>query len=225
MKKGLLLLVLLAGQFGSAQAQHLVNGGFEDPVTVQYTTLNHGNLSLTGWTIGLEGVDVSGPSNPFLIGAPYEGSQYLDLDGSPGPGMISQTFATTAGMEYRLKFAYAMAYPNTLSASAAVRVYDSTGNLLSDLVSHSASIPGNLAWVAYDAPFTANGNLTTLEFRSESGVFSYGGLLLDGVEIVPEPSIVALCIVGIGAVLATPLIRRRAPGRTVRPTNPTNRHE
>lgn len=202
MRISVVLLALFGGQFGSIRAQHLVNGGFEGPVTSQYTTLNSGSADLTGWTIELNTVDVSGPSNPFLIGAAYEGSQYLDLDGTPGPGRISQSFATTVGMEYRLKFAYAMAYANTLSASASVRIYDSTGDLLSDLVSHSASRPGDLSWVAYDAPFTARGNLTTLEFRSESRVSSFGGLLLDGVEIVPEPSVVALCAVGIGVMLA-----------------------
>ena len=91
-----------------ARADLVTNGGFETPITGNFTDLTAGSQPPGfGWSITSGGVDVvlAGPSSDFASAA-FEGSQFLDLDGFT-PGAIAQSFATIPGNNYLLSFAYA----------------------------------------------------------------------------------------------------------------------
>jgi len=192
-----------------AQGQNLViNGGFEQPPTgvEEFLTINPGDLTLPGWEIIFGGVDVV---HQNFFGSPaYEGTQFLDLDGSPGPGGITQEMATTPGVSYEFSFAYANNPTSSFSVNfAQARIYDSAGDLFAPVVfSHSTSVSGNLDWSLYTTTFTASEALTRLEFLSFSPGPSSGGILLDKISVVaiPEPSgfaIFAISAVGWGLCL------------------------
>src|SRR5690349_5548518 len=186
----MLIAALLTIVGSAAQANVISNGSFETPVTSTLIVVGAGDPTITNWTVGLVGVDlVDAAGNGFVNGAAADGEQYLDLDGSPGPGSISQTFATTPATQYTLSFAYANNYTTPGTAQALVQVADGANTYLSDIISHGTSASGNLDWTSYPAfTFTAQQATTTLSFMSMSGGV-FGGVLLDKIEVnaVPEP--------------------------------------
>ena len=147
-----------------------------------FETINAGESTLTGWHIGLNSVDLVDDSNGFTVGPPFDGTQYVDLDGTPGRGQLTQSFRTRLGSTYQLTLAYANNYINQSSASATVRVFDSTGDLVNRTVTHSTSVAGDLHWTVFRAQFIARKGTTVLEITSLSG-FGYGGIFVDGVSV------------------------------------------
>jgi hypothetical protein len=184
----------------------IVNGGFESPDVATFLALPAGDTTLAPWVVSDVGIDLADVNNGFVVGPASEGNQYVDLDGTPGPGTLSQTFPTTAGSMYQLVFAYANNYVNTPNAQANVRIYASSGDLLGPtLISHSTSVSGSLDWTYFSGNFLATDSSATLEFDSLSLSGSQGGILLDDVQVnaVPEPSTFALAaLAATGALFA-----------------------
>lgn len=173
-----ILLVLSAIAFTSTQAQ-IVNGSFETPDTVTYETVNAGETTLAPWVVGLTSVDLV---DGATVGPAFDGTQYIDLDGTPGPGQLTQSFRTRVGSTYQLTLAYANNYINQPSASATVRVFDIGGDLLNRTITHSTSVSGDLHWTVFRGQFIARQARTVLEITSLSG-FGYGGIFIDGVSV------------------------------------------
>lgn len=194
------ILLSVAGAFAClvmspARADLITNGGFETPITSNFTDLTAGSQPPGfGWVITSGGVDVvsAGPSSDFASTA-FEGSQFLDLDGFT-PGAIAQTFATIPGSIYLLNFAYAnnpdgtgVPPPGcsgacaTIPAQAIVSVLDSGTNaqLITPLLfTHGNSTIANPDWTTSGAiAFTAQGTATTLAFVSQDPSPSDGGNL------------------------------------------------
>ena len=201
------LAVLIAGAMfiPQAHAELIVNGSFEAPALGAnknyFQLLNAGSNALPGWTIGGKSIDVLGVGNPYVSGTPADGQQYVDLVGSPGPGTLSQTFSTVAGQQYELSFAYAHNYnglngsENPISQALVELLGGAT--LLSESLSHSDSVAGDLKWIIATYIFTADSNSTTLRFSSQGvGSSGYAGLLLDNVSVTalttPEPASLAV---------------------------------
>jgi choice-of-anchor C domain-containing protein len=89
----------------SAQANLLVNGSFEvgpSPVAT-FLNLTAGSTVVTGWTVTGLTVDYVGG---FWVAS--DGTRSIDLDGSVGSpftnGGVAQTFATTPGTQYLVRF-------------------------------------------------------------------------------------------------------------------------
>lgn len=193
-----------------AEANLIVNGGFETPgIPTGFVTLPAGNATLSPWVIDVGTVDLSS-------GTPgtYEGLQFLDLDGTSA-GQITQTFATTAGAQYVLRFVYAN-NPFAASASAAVSVFDGVTTILNRTVTNSGSSGSNLVWSVFQATFVAQSASTSLRFASLSAPGSSLGLFLDDVSVnavpavaAPEPASWALFGCGLACAIGYRRIGRR----------------
>jgi hypothetical protein len=171
----------------AASGSLIVDGGFEQPSVATYQTLFAGATNLAPWVVGGNSVDLASINNGYVSGAAYDGVQYVDMDGT-APGQLSQTFATTAGQNYFLSFAYANNYVNQPSAAMRVRVYDTNGNVFGPItVTHGGSAPGTLGWIFYTNNFAGSGNPCTIEFTSLSAANSAGGILLDTVSVSTNP--------------------------------------
>jgi formylglycine-generating enzyme required for sulfatase activity len=165
----------------------IVNGSFETPGVALFRTFSAGDRKLHPWVVGKIGVDVQSDKNGIAVGRASNGSQYLDLDGTPGPGQITQSFPTTPGQEYELSFAYANNYPDQRRAAASVRIFDRSGDRLGPVtIGHDTSVRGQLDWSPFTARFVAGEQITSLEFDSKSTAGN-GGILLDAVSVTAVP--------------------------------------
>lgn len=209
------LLAALLGLVGlhaePARANLIVNGSFELPdvgPTGVMVIFSGGEPPGFGWTVGIGNVEVAGEQYPPLPGPSFDGGQHLDLNGVT-VGQIFQVFATTAGADYTLTYAYASNYAHHDEADPAramVYVTDIVSNMhvvTPTLISHGTSSETDLDWFVHEVTFTAVGESTGLSFDSESRQTPLGGMLLDGISVVvPEPATAALCLVGLAGLAA-----------------------
>lgn len=177
-----ILLAISSVAISSASAQLIANGSFETPDTPDFLTINAGETTISPWIVGLVSVDLGDVNNGFVVGPAFDGTQYIDLDGTPGPGQLTQSFPTRAGSRYQITFAYANNYFNQPSASAGVRLFDSMGDILNQTITHDTSVSGDLRWTIFRGQFTARTAMTSFEITSLSGGGN-GGILLDAVSV------------------------------------------
>lgn len=192
-------LVLVASV---ASANLILNGSFEDGLytgTNGFMTVSAGATSISNWVVVSESVDWI--DTYWTASA---GVRSIDLSGDR-PGMIQQTFGTTAGQKYRVQFDLA-GNPDTDSAKVAVSyapgheetwTFDTTGH------SH-----GNMGWETKWFSFTANDTgSATLSFASGAENGAYGPALDNiSVSAVPEPGTV---IAALGLLAPAGLMFRR----------------
>jgi hypothetical protein len=184
-----LSLVVPASAFGQ-----IANGGFEtvslggaDISGPGYWTFNNGNASISDWTIGAVSVDVVDAGYPV-----HSGNYALDLVGTPGPGMITQTLSLVSGQDYVVSFwAYSTGNPINM-------VLDT------DAVGSSSSMYSITqgSWNEYTFAFTAASSSVDLIFASDAGNTTNGNLFVDDVSIeaVPEPA--SMVVLGGAALFA-----------------------
>ena len=178
-----------------AQATLITNGTFEAYTGAAFTngfqTVNAGSAALVGWT-------VSGTSVDIIEGAYGAVTGYsIDMLGSPGPGAISQSFATVTGQGYTLSFDLSV---NNGSSNNNALYVDLTG-------SSQVAFAGSTPFTTQTLNFVATGTLTTLMFTS--GASGYSGAVIDNVSVsaVPEPETYAMLLAGLG--LMGVIARRR----------------
>ncbi len=182
---------LAGGMLASAsfygQANLLTNGDFELNIAdiagpVGFTTVNAGDPLITGWTVGGTSVD--------LILGNYGAitSVSIDLDGTPGPGSISQTFNQVAGETYALVWDY---FRNPPGSNLGVKFGELGPITYTNVSALGSPTTESLTYVA-----TTTGT-TSVTFSSSGG---YGGPTLDNVSVtaVPEPEGVAMALLGFG---------------------------
>ncbi len=171
--------------FGSANAasELIINGDFETfaPFSTPFVTVNAGDTSLTGWTIGGTSIDVINGNYGAILG------NSIDVLGTPGPGTLSQQFATTAGSLYSLAFDLSRNPGGSADSSMTV-----------DVAGNTYAYTGTGITTRYTQSFAALTDMTTLTFNS--AVAGYSGAVLDNVSVsaVPEPSTYALMLGGLG---------------------------
>ena len=190
----------------SASVELVANGGFEsDTVTGSngYTTFSSGAQGLTGWTIGLNTVD--------LVGSYWDaasGSNSLDLNGNK-KGEIHQSLQTTAGQLYQLSFDMA----GNFAGGPAIKgmTVNVDGNYYSfDTTGKSA---GGMDWIHHVTSFTALGNSVNLSFASAvSGAY---GPALDNVSVIAVPELQSYAMLLAGLGLMGTIVRRRNRARNV----------
>jgi len=197
----LVFVAAVAAAIHSTNAQIIINGGFESPDTPTYTHISAGQNTIASWVVGLHSVEVGDAvGNGFLVGAAFEGAQYLDLTGT-GRGRLTQAFATTPGLLYTLTFAYTDNYfESSTPAAATVRLFDGLGDRLNRTITHTGAVAGDYKWSVFNEQFTALQNTTRLEFTSltSSPNGHSGGIMLDAVQVIQPAVVPGQSIVAVG---------------------------
>jgi hypothetical protein len=125
------------------------------------------------------GIEVDGPG---AIGTPFDGKQFVELNSNCVSG-VTQTIATTPGVDYQLAFAFG-ARPGTSPSQNQMTV--SFGGSTVANVGPIAPSGSNINWTYYHYTVTATSTSTTLVFQSTTpAATSYGGEL-DDVSLVPD---------------------------------------
>lgn len=186
MMRGMLVCAALAGVVGSASANILVNGSFEESEGLNpgsgWTPVGGGSGAITGWTTLGSGVDYMGTLWPAS-----DGIHSLDLNNT-SEGGVSQSFGTTAGHRYTVTFDMSA----NMFGGPAIKTMDvSAGGSVEsfefDYVAAGAT-PADPAWASHEWSFVATSSTTTLTFASTVG--SVYGPALDNVVVtgIPAPA-------------------------------------
>lgn len=180
------LVLLLLPRGGNAQT--VLTEDFETPDIPNYFTYTPGPPMVTAtnsWTITQNSVDLyDAAARPEA--AAFDGSQAVDLTGSPGEGVMETTFPTLPGTEYEMVFHYARnAYIDPDTARAMVEIEGTVLNYQGGF-SHSLPQP-NGNYLEYVAHFTADTTQSVLRFTSLTpGV---AGITVDGISIAATSTV------------------------------------
>jgi len=178
---GMLLLVFAVCAWGAK----LQNGSFElgsIPNTCNVYDLPAGSTVITGWTVSVGTIDWEGP--PPCGWRASRGNNSIDLVGKFCIGGIRQTFATTPGQAYVLRFDLAgnNGAPPVVKPLA-VTINGVTTNFTFDTTGTSAS---QMGWVRKKIHFVAASTSSTVEFVSDvsgSGSPCNAGAAIDNVKV------------------------------------------
>ena len=176
--KSLLFVAAFFLLTGAAPANLIKNGGFDlGPQPSNFTTLARGSTAIPGWMVTLGTIDIIGPNWHDADG----GKNSIDLDGTPGPGGIAQSFATTKGAKYTVSFALA-ANPDCGPTMKRLMVTAGPANLRYAFDSSHAS-DAHMGWQTKSFSFKASGSRTTLAFTSLDPKGSLCGPAIDAVRV------------------------------------------
>jgi hypothetical protein len=200
--KTFISFIAVAGSLAVAHAG-ITNGSFQ-----------HGSgATATGWTMGgsnaLALTDADYIANAGGFGASPYGGRFLSFNAAEtaDDNWAYQDFATTAGQEYTVSFAYAN-YGLDTTQQLNVLLSDSNAGLLlsSSYVDSTGGSDLSAIWNTTSLTFTAVGATTRLKFTDAGSSTVSTDLFVDNVavEAVPEP-MTMLALAG-GAVA---LLRRR----------------
>ncbi|MEH2003914.1 PEP-CTERM sorting domain-containing protein [Nostoc sp.] len=184
----------------AAAVSIVTNGGFEQPAIASgsFTIQN----PIPGWSLTSDSAPDAGIEvQNNVAGSPYEGNQFVELDGNAVSG-IFQNLATTVGQTYKLEFAFS---PRPGVEDNRLNVLWG-GNTVANLVANGAE-NYDTAWTKYVYQVVATSKITTLRFDNLNEFSDTLGTYIDNVSVtaVPEPSTmggIALCV-GFGAFLKT----------------------
>lgn len=174
----------------STPPQVILAEDFEAPATSRYTVVRAGQSLRTHsntWMVESGSIDIVN-TRAMTSTAAFNGVQGIDLAGSPGPGVMSTSFATTPGQSYQLSFHYSR--NNGVGATPARARVEVVGNavLLRGEVQHAAPQRPFNAQLQYRGSFRADGPRATLRFTSLNG--GNAGVMLDAIQVATAPKLV-----------------------------------
>ena len=185
----------------AANASPFTNGSFEEDSSIgvgAFAELSAGDTSITGWTIGGDGVDWIG-----TYWAPEDGNRSLDMS-RHSAGTISQTFDTVANQQYLVSY---WLFAN-LAGPPTIKTIENyiNGSLIS-----TDTYDGSSGWLEFTYSFVADSSgSSTILFKSLAET-AYG-MALDNVSVsaVPLPAALPLFGAGLAAFGVFARKRRRA---------------
>ena len=169
-----------------AVSQLVTNGDFEAntiPAFSSFQTVNAGETTISGWVVGDTSVDLINGNYGAISG------NSIDMLGSPGPGSLSQTLATTVGQKYMLNFDLSANGVGGDSKAIFVNIGQAAQvSFIGDMNNH----------VTESINYTATSASTLLLFTSAAS--GYSGAVLDNVSViaVPEPETYVILLAGLG---------------------------
>ena len=196
-------LISMVGLCGPAQAQLLVNGGFEASSSNFVTPTSWFNIGHTEGVLRYEQV----PTQPVA-----EGLNFYTIGGVSSNGFanigegIGQTFATLAGASYRVSYSYSG--ENVPGAATETLRVSAAGAFIDHVLVPTGSPVFTRPWTAATLNFTATGSTTTLSFILSGGIGQLGNNdpMIDAVSVVltavPEPATSATLLAGVLALAA-----------------------
>lgn len=173
---------------GSAHADLIVNGGFENP-NIGTGTWDVFDV-IPGWHL-VHGSGIEIQDN--VAGSPFEGGQFVELDAHSN-SWIAQDIATSSGGLYQLSFAFS-ARPGIDERSNGILVFWNGAFL--DFITASGIGLTDTSWMTHDYSVSADGGHSVLEFYAAGISDSLGGYI-DGVSLVAVPEPGTLALLGIG---------------------------
>jgi hypothetical protein len=191
----------------TAKANLLENGGFEQPdVSANWDFI--GPFAFTGWTGFSTGLDLATGNAGIVDGidfglSPFEGNQAFSFNGdNPAPGTwVEQSFSTLAGLPYLVSFAVGRnnGFPEQV-LNMQSEVFSATDVLLSQL---AWTPPSTVGYGERSFVFIATTSFSRLRFTDTSLSNPNTDLVLDAVavNVIPEPSTLALAVLGAALML------------------------
>lgn len=178
-----------------ARADLIINGSFETPLAppgsvVRFDSSNP--TTMPGWQVTGQ-IEIVATS---VFGMPYEGGQWVDLNGEAGPGGITQSFTTMVGGNYQLSFAYANNVYADQAAGQATILGAGQSQLLQFNFAHLGSTVSDPNYQIFTGTFIANSESTSLTIESTSPGAS--GIALDAVSVEPIPEPISSCLLAVG---------------------------
>lgn len=161
-----------------SQTNLIQNGSFEigsEPGAL--TVCGVGATNIAHWRITDGTIDYIGS-----YWSASHGKRSVDLDGTPGPGAIAQSFATTPGQEYIVAFDLS---GNSEGAPPVKRLeVSAAGQSMAFSFDTRGNSANAMGWQRQTWRFRANATQTTLEFRSLGAAGSSYGPVIDNVSVV-----------------------------------------
>jgi len=238
---GILASVVALAAASAARANMLTNGGLEasisptQPDNLIYMSTTVNSTALPGWSITSGSVDVV-PTTYFQSS---QGGYAVDLVGTPGVGVLSQTVTTISGNHYQLTFDYSINPENLTGEAGDTKQVKITATGSGVLATQNYSYPfatptaTNMHYVTGATfLFTANSTSTTISLTAllsnlPTGITSltaYCGPVIDNLDLIslggnpppdggaiPEPA--SLGTLAMGGLL---LLRRKRGGRAAK---------
>ena len=169
-----------------AQAQNLIqNGGLEGPAgPCAHFFIDPGSNQIPGWVVsGSWNVDWMRNADSNCV-CPWEGSHFVDLNGSPNwvsGSAIQQTITTVSGQRYVLRLRAAPNDYNTpLGTVKVLRI--TTGQQVTDVPLTTVEFSCSGSWQPIEVPFIASGSQSVIELRS-TFPNNAGGILVDDISV------------------------------------------
>lgn len=132
------------------------------------------------WTVTAANIDhVSTQGIQGSVFSANDGSQVIDMGGTPGAGVVETSFPTVPGRTYQLDFFYAHNDAASDTPACGVRILGAGGSvLLQDQVTHTIFFR---TYLQFTDTFVADSTTTRLEFQSQNT--GIGGVALDTISV------------------------------------------